>query len=136
MMASNAFPEKERQTPVTQDELIFLVKEYLKKIPEQTVYYPLRLWGLKRIKKQTVQIVRACIALDDMKLPITANLVCAILGRQHSNATSSMVVNLHGLGDKGVILLTKESINIRGRPLVWIMNDEFRKTVRHPIKEK
>ena len=116
---------------VTIDEIIYLLKERYNEIPPWTIYYALKEWKYKPITETTRHIVRACVAIDDLQLPITRELVNLITERsEKSRAVQTYTtVMLHGLGDRGIILLTNETHG-RGGALVWLMNRNFRETVK------
>ena len=119
----------EEKRPMTIDEALYLLREHMDKIPPWAVYWALRGWKCKPITDTMKDAVRACIAIDDLKLPITAQLVNELTGRNEMKKQSQYYTTtlLHNLGDKGIILLSTE----QGRygSFMWIMNQNFRDTV-------
>ncbi len=120
----------EEQRAMTMEEAVFLLKEHMETIPQYSVYYSLRQWKCKPITDTITKVVRACIAIDDLKLPITAELINILLGRNMESRAKQNYTTmiLHNIGDKGIILLSSERAS-RGR-FMWIMNHNFRNLVK------
>jgi len=107
------------ETPMTEEELMTLIKTEMVKVNRDRVYFNLREMKLNRLCESTVDIVSTCVALEKLGLPITSELVSSI----RKTGPVSAVATLHGLGDKKVLTL------IRGRrrkTLFWILSDVFK----------
>ena len=86
---------------LTQDQLKEKVIDYMSRIEDYLIYYPLRELKLKHIRDKTIETIKCCIVLDYIGLPITINLVSFILEVAHTSVSA----RLHVLGDKRVLLL-------------------------------
>jgi len=100
-----------------QDLLDQIRAEYSNIQPEQ-VYFALRDYGVKRIYEQTVDVVRWCIAVDRVGIPITSSLLrslCYNVGGQY------MYQLLHRLGDFNVLTIIRD----RHRSHRYLVNPLF-----------
>lgn len=83
-------------------EIIFnKVKEYMNKIDNSLVYYPLKEFRIKHIRTKTIETVKCCIILDYIGMPITSGIVAYILNIKHDYINN----RLHILGDKRILFL-------------------------------
>ncbi|RLI96063.1 MAG: hypothetical protein DRP00_05925 [Candidatus Aenigmatarchaeota archaeon] len=104
--------------PYSIDEIIKLVKETMNSIDSVRLFYELRKKKIKFLRKTSLEVIRASIALHMLGLPITTTLLSAILGLD----TQYIRVALHALGDKHVLILKREDYGSRGYGYEWIPN--------------
>ena len=78
---------------------------------------------LKNIKKETVETVKACLAIQKFNLPITSYLVESLVGKIR-------IGSLHMLGDKEVLILKRTG----RQKLEWIINPIFLKFYNREIE--
>jgi len=94
-------------------------------IENHLVYFALKEFGVKNIKTQTVETVKAGIAIDMYGLPITTRLLSELTGKPTSNVTTS----LHTLGDKYVVNFVPRA-DIGYGAYAWIISNEFKSHLR------
>ena len=85
------------------EDVLALVQEKAKEVDETRVYYALRKMKLRFIMARTVKVVRYAVALTELGLPITASLMTSLLKK----VPESVMAQLHGLGDKHVLLFKR-----------------------------
>jgi len=104
--------------PMSIEEIIKLIQDKHSEIENHRVYFSLRDMKLKFIRDITVDTVMYCIAIHELGLPITAQLIADM-----TDVTTQSIRNrLHNLGDKNVITLIRGS----GYPVArWVLNPEF-----------
>jgi len=108
---------------MNEDEFIKEVRTRAKKIENSTIFFEMRRWGLKNVLQETVEFTKILIAISSMGIPITSNMVSAIMDTTYGNALSS----LHRLGDKNIIFLAN------GKILTWTLNPEFKERLTGKI---
>jgi hypothetical protein len=86
---------------------------------------------LRPIHETTVYLVKICIVLHEMGLPITSAMVCAIKG----NSINAAVSTLHTLGDKHIINLVRTGgTNARKTEMLrWNLSETFKGMYYPPI---
>jgi len=86
---------------MTDPEIIIKVREFMDKIEDWLIYYPLKELKLKHLYPSTIRTVKYCIVLDHMGLPINTNII-----RYFTKEGASGLVNrLHMLASKRVLFL-------------------------------
>ena len=96
---------------MTDPEIIIKVKEFIDKIDDWLIYYPLKELKLKKLYPSTIRTVKHCIVLDYMGLPINTNIICyftkegatALVNKLHMLA-SKRVLFLKGYGKHGILI--------------------------------
>ena len=101
------------------EEIIDQIRDAMKEIPNHKIYFTLRSMRLKYVRKETVELVKACVILDEIGLPITISLISSILNIPESAATT----RLHNLGDKHVLILHRQG----SRTFKWSLSNLFKK---------
>jgi hypothetical protein len=91
----------------------------MKNIEEFRVVFAFKRMRLKPIRKTTVKLMKACIAIHDYGLPITTELVAALFDG------SSKSTGLHTLGDKKCLLLKRGKETKRPFTLEWTIDPIF-----------
>lgn len=113
-----------KETPITQMQAIEILKNVMNDIPYYKVYFTMREMKIKGIFKKTVELMRACLAINHVGLPITTKLVSSLLDKGRQTAT----VSLHILGDKQCLtMIRRESSTGAGLPIHWLVNPLFMK---------
>jgi len=116
--------------PYSIDEIIKLVRETMNSIDSVRLFYELRKKKIKFLRKRSLEVVRASIALHMLGLPITTSLLSVIL----SLDTQYIRVALHTLGDKHVLILKRDDYGSRGYGYEWVPNPavlgDFMKSIR------
>ena len=116
--------------PYSIDEIIKLVRETMNSIDSVRLFYELRRKKIKFLRKRSLEVVRASIALHMLGLPITTSLLSVIL----SLDTQYIRVALHTLGDKHVLILKRDDYGSRGYGYEWVPNPavlgDFMKSIR------
>ena len=96
---------------LTVDDILKLVNEEIAKIDDVRLHYELRLRKIQYIgNKQPIKVI---IALAKLKLPITSNLVNAILG------SPDHIAQIHNFGDKHLLILKRQNLKC----FEWIPSD-------------
>lgn len=109
-------------TSISYGDAIKLIEKHYEEIPHYAIYYSMKQWGSPKVYKSTAKVVRMCVAIDDLGLPITSRMVSDLLDKN----TNSLLTTLHNLGDQGILLLTSQTI---GNALVWIVNPKFKELI-------
>jgi len=84
----------------------------------------LKLMRAKPIRKETIETMRACLAIHHHGWPITTSLLGAVMGREEGPESYNLSSRLHLLGDKNALILRRGS---RGRELKWHVSPTFMK---------
>lgn len=103
--------------PLTEDDVKKRVLEAMDKIPCERVYFELRKYRVRYIKEETIILVKCCMALRKVGLPITQRTVNWILGRDEN----SLLYSLHQLGDKKILVFKRDD----KRRFTWLLNPIF-----------
>ena len=101
-------------------QAIEMIQDYMKQIERTNVVFAFKRMRVKPIRKTTVDLMRACIAVHDYGLPITTGLISAVFGGMTGKSTG-----LHTLGDKKCLLLKKSDIKRDGYRLEWTIDPMF-----------
>jgi len=110
------------ETPITEMQAIEILRNIMNQIPHHKVYFTMKELKLRRIRTETVDMMRACLAIHHSGLPITTELISILLGKTRGYLAGS----LHGLGDKQCLTLKRgESSKGRGDPCQWLINPLF-----------
>jgi len=115
---------EEPKSTMSVDALVEQMKTTASGLEHSSVYFALREYGARHIMPKTVNFVKALIAIDRNGLVITTALASTISNRGMQGTLTA----LHALGDKGIILLTKESVG-RGAN-AWIINPAFKNILK------
>lgn len=113
------------------DSVLKILIERYENIPYHKVYFSLKEWGIKNIRgKSSVNIIRACIAIETMGLPeITSRLISACCQIPIRNISEK----LHNLGDQKVLLCKRKRLKTKPTELYsWVkysykLNPPFKK---------
>lgn len=108
---------------LSQREAIEIIQDTINRIPEFVAYYSLRSYKVPRVRKASMRIVRACIALEFLGLHITTNLLEFVLGDKNKLYTI-----LHRLGDYNVL----DNIETDNHTLVYTLNEDFKTHIKLP----
>jgi len=108
---------------MTQENIIRIIKETAEKVPEWVAFYSLRDYKVPRVRSASIKIIRTCIALELIGLPITTNLLEVVLGDRNKLYTI-----LHRLGDYKVI----DNVESDNHTLVYQLNDEYKAHIKLP----
>lgn len=100
-----------------------MIRRKIEEIPEHCVYYALKEYGVKRIKRPTRNLAHECLAIHYVGSPITVH----ILERIHT-PISNIYNLLHRLGDYKVVTLVKDN----KKTLRFVMNPHFLKKLKLP----
>ena len=101
------------------EDVLALVHEKAKEVDDVRVYYALRKMKLRYLTPATVKVVKYAVALTELGLPITASLMTSLLKK----VLESVMSQLHGLGDKHVLLFKRRG---SGR-YEWTLSPAFMK---------
>lgn len=115
--------------PITDLQAVELVQTMMKEIPIWKIHYTFKLMKLKNIRQPTKEKMRGCLALHSVGLPITTELLAAVLGLTKKTQRYGLIGSLHGLGDKYCLVLKrgdKQSIG-PGEPYEWAVHSLFLK---------
>ena len=106
------------------EEIRYLVLKKAEEYPSVAIRKVLRDLKLPQIRSKTIELVRYCLALEDLGFPITSHTACFIdRGEVTKEKVVVVLTRLHNLGDKHVLtLLRKDGNNLR-----WIVSPLFRK---------
>lgn len=110
--------DKEKNAEISLEEVVDLIKDRVQEIENYRVYYTMRGMKIRYIRDTTVDTVRYCIALQELGLPITAQLVSELEG----TTTQSVRNKLHTLGDKHVLTMVRGTKSPVNR---WVLNPMF-----------
>jgi len=102
-----------------QRDALELIRKLADNVESHEVYFNLRLLGLKRISLPTIELVKFCIAIQALGLPITSSLMRAITGKK----PDAILRMFHRLGDNNILLLHKFK---KDRTLIYTLNPAFR----------
>lgn len=105
---------------ITTMQAIEMIQDHMKKIEPTNVVFAFKRMRVKPIRKTTVELMRACIAVHDYGLPITTGLISAVFGGKTGKS-----VGLHTLGDKKCLLLKKSDIKKGAHRLEWTIDPIF-----------
>ena len=83
---------------LSDEEVVEMIRRVANRIDDMRLYYELKRLRF-RAHTRTRQYVKVCIAITKLRLPITAVLVCAVIG----SSPKATVEVLHNLGDKGLL---------------------------------
>ena len=83
------------------NEFIELIKESSNLIYNHEIFYSLKSYGVRRIRKEQINVLKVCLILDYIGLPITISFIDSVLGFKHD--TSNMI--LARMGSKNIVLL-------------------------------
>ena len=113
---------KEGFETVKEDDLLKLINEEIAKIDEVRLYYELKVRRLHYLSKpHQKRYLKVVIALAKLKLPITANMIQAVLGQE----IPTILYPLHNLGDKHLLVLKRQD----GKSFEWIPSDLLSKII-------
>jgi len=107
---------------ITQMQGVELIKNRMGEIPRFKIYYTLRIMKAKPIRDETVDTMRACLAIHQMGLPITTDMLGATMGKTKGPRRYNLSSRLHLLGDKNALVLRRGQ---RGRELSWHVSPTF-----------
>lgn len=122
LLVPQGAPTVTESEPVTEDQLFSILKDTMKKIPQEKVYFTLKRMRQKPITRPLVQRVKACIALDETGVPINSYTVKKLLGVPR---TASALYSLHNLGDRNILTMVRGSKITKN--LRWVLNPLFLK---------
>jgi hypothetical protein len=106
---------------LTQMQGVELIQDHMKQIAPFLVVNAFIKMKLRPLRTSTVDMMRACLAIYDYRLPITTRLIGSVLGADES----SVGTRLHNLGDKKCLLLKRSDIKKRGHRLEWTIDPLF-----------
>jgi len=113
---------------ITELQAIELLQTMMDEIPIFKVYYTMREMKLKRLHTSTVKYMRACLAIHLSGLPITTDLLSAIIDVKRV----STIPMLHSLGDKNCLVLKR----MHGKKnYEWVVHPVFLKHFYGEIDE-
>lgn len=98
-------------------QIINLLKNQVKQIPREKIYFTLRKLRVHPIRKETVEIMCICMALHNQGIPITTELMIHLRGVRSTTS-------LHTLGDKKALTLLRPKSNPQFHK--WIISDVFK----------
>jgi len=104
-----------------QNEAIQVIRERSDQVDNTRVYACLRAMRFSPIFIRTVENLKICIALHELKLPINTALLSAIREKE----VTYMIASLHMLGDKKVLTLRRSEQGKGPRGLSWILSSTF-----------
>jgi len=93
--------EEGQEMELGMDEVLKLIEQRFNDIEDHRIYYSLRDMKVRWIGSSGREMVKFCVAIDEMGLPITTPLVATLMDKAPSNVRTS----LHHLGDKKIITL-------------------------------
>jgi len=99
------------------EEILQLVREEMKKIPEHDIYFRLKQYKVKRFREPTVRILQCAIALQRLGLPVTTGFLVNVLHLPYE----SVLGICHALGDKHVLILKRQGTKAH----VWVVHPAF-----------
>lgn len=106
---------------LNQDEALQLIREHAEKVDNGRVYYCLRKMNFKPLWRKAVENMKVCVALHELKLPITVELFAVVIQANRQNALSM----LHILGDKKALMLRRGEKMFNGNKLLWMLGPNF-----------
>lgn len=101
------------------EEILEMIEEEKERFPPDLVYYGLRKFGLRRINKTQITLIRYILALKKLGIPITVHVVSYLLKRN----PTIVLDRLHRLGDRGIIGIILGSEK-SGR-YIWFVSEHF-----------
>jgi len=115
--------------PITQMQALELLRNTMKEIENWRVLFAFKRMKLKHMREPTVNLMRACLAVHQHGLPVTTNLVGAMLEAQ-GRARTTLHSRLHALGDKHCLVLKRMGNTGRGSPYEWVVDPVFLEAYR------
>ena len=109
---------------MTDEEAFELIRNRVKEIDNTRVYFCLRTMKVKPISTKIVENMKICIAITEMKLPITLRLFSYLRGYKITHQT--LLGTLHTLGDKKVITLVRGDFK-DWYTCRWLLGESFSK---------
>jgi len=114
------------------EELIYHIEKTAENIPSILVRRALRLMMFHRVTDRTIRIVRYCLAIEKLGLPLTTHLLSYLFYRKVDHTTRSNILRfLHLLGDKHVLTLVRES---KGKTYRWVISPLFKRMLEEAKK--
>lgn len=107
---------------ISQEKQVERILEKINKFPQHLVYYALKEYGVTNIRIPTVDITKACLVLNGLKVKITVNLL------EYLHSGKNVYTLLHRLGDYNVLTLVKDG----RKRLRFVVNPIFLRYVRIP----
>lgn len=104
---------------ITQMQAMELIQDHMKQIEPFRVVFAFKKMRVKPIRKTTVKLMTACIAVHDFGLPITTDIIAAVFNGSNKGT------GLHTLGDKKCLLLKRGSKMKKGNVLEWTIDPLF-----------
>lgn len=86
------------------EEVLRLVREYMKTIEDSRIYFTLRKMKLKHFGEGTIRAVKVFLALHHFQLDIVGT---NLFGELYGTSSAATLAQLHRLGDKGVLTLVR-----------------------------
>lgn len=115
---------------MTTEEVIKLVETMKEMFPYNETYWRLRTYRVKYIRETTVEVVRCCLAIQSLGIPINTRTIAYMLKK----SDSSIVDMMHRLGDLNILVLKRrghaknpKTQFMRHVRLVWIVHPNFMK---------
>jgi len=108
--------------PLKTNDVLDLIREQIKTFDDVKIYYALKQYKFKPFRKKSIELVKVCLAIESLGLPITSDLVNPFTQTEHYPTT-----RLHVLGDKHVLILKRK---LGHRFHEWVMHPAFKQLIR------
>ena len=102
------------------EEVLQMVRDLAERIDPQLLFLALRKKGFRHLKKRTIEVLRYCIALDRLGIPINPFIMSALTNR----SVQPLRIQLHTLGDKNLLVLCRKK-----GPQQWVLSKIFREVI-------
>jgi len=112
---------------MNEKEFRIMINNTVLLIEDYHVFYALKEYGIKGVRKATSDAVKICICLDYLKMYITGELISFI----KSSNSKGVHELLHRLGDKKILNLHGYNKHM----LLYEMNIEFKAILRYDMFE-
>ena len=116
-------------SPITQMQAIELLRNTMNELENWRILFAFKRMKLKHMREQTVNLMKACLSAHQYGLPITTDLMGAILDAQGRKQTA-ISSKLHTLGDKHCLVLKRGITRGRGAPYEWLVDPVFLEAYR------
>lgn len=115
---------------MTTDEVIRLIETIKEMFPYNETYWRLKAYKVKYLRETTVEVVRCCLAIQSLGIPINTKTIAYML----KASDSSIVDMMHRLGDLNILVLKRrghiknpKTTFMYGVRLVWLVHPNFMK---------
>lgn len=109
---------------IAQFHLVELIRNKIYEVAPWRVETALRLMKVKPLRGDTIEKMRACVAIHLTGFPITTDLFGYVVGIENKHKRYPQATSLHLLGDKNCLMLKRGK---RGTTLEWIVSESFMK---------